>query len=332
MQSGALSCPAQPRTVMGRTNMNEDSRVMVILNSAAGKKKLAGGETIEARLAELFARGDVDAQIAVAGDGDELAVLAERAVKEGYAVVVAGGGDGTVNLVASKLVGSRTCLGVLPLGTLNHFAKDLHIPLDVESATQTIIDGHTAQVDVGEVNGQIFINNSSIGIYPNIVRHRERQQERHGRGKWFALVRAAFRVLRRYPFLSVRLTADGRELTRRTPLVFVGNNEYEMDSFQLGARSCLNKGQLSLYVAHHVSRARLLQLSLAALFGWSPGEAPDFDQLCVSELWIKTGRRRLLVATDGEVNVLPTPLHYRIRPGELRVLVPRGEDANKGET
>ncbi len=312
--------------------MNEDSRVMVILNSAAGTIKLAGGETIESRLAELFAGGGVDARIIVAGDGDELAALAEQAVKESYSIIVAGGGDGTVNLVASKLVGSSTCLGVLPLGTLNHFAKDLHIPLDVEGATQTIIDGHTAQVDVGEVNGQIFINNSSIGLYPNIVRHRERQQERHGRSKWFALARAAFTVLRRYPFLSVRLTADGEELTRRTPLVFVGNNEYEMDSFQLGARSCLNQGQLSLYVAHRVSRTRLLQLSLAALLGWSPGKAPDFDQLCIRELWIKSRRRKLLVATDGEVNVLPTPLHYRVRPRELRVLVPRGEDAHEGET
>ncbi|MBA3320384.1 MAG: sphingosine kinase, partial [Pyrinomonadaceae bacterium] len=140
---------------MGCTNMNEDSRVMVILNSAAGTIKLAGGETIESRLAELFTGGGMDARIAVAGDGDELATLAERAVKESYSIIVAGGGDGTVNLVASKLVGSRACLGVLPLGTLNHFAKDLHIPLDVEKATQTIIDGHTAQVDVGEVNGQI---------------------------------------------------------------------------------------------------------------------------------------------------------------------------------
>lgn len=328
----ALSCPAQLRTAMGRTNMNEDSRVMVILNSAAGTKKLASGETIESQLAELFAGGGEEARIAVADDGDELATLAERAVKEGYAVIVAGGGDGTVNLVASKLVGSSTCLGVLPLGTLNHFAKDLHIPLDVERAAQTIIDGHTAQVDVGEVNGQIFINNSSIGLYPNIVRYRERQQERHGRSKWFALFRAAFTVLRRYPFLSVRLTADGEELTRHTPLVFVGNNEYEMDSFQLGARSCLNKGQLSLHVAHRVSRARLLQLSLAALFGWSPGEAPDFDQLCVGELWIETRRRQLLVATDGEVNVMQTPLHYRVRPRELRVLVPWGEATNEGET
>ncbi|MBA3440028.1 MAG: hypothetical protein H0T92_09200 [Pyrinomonadaceae bacterium] len=118
-------------------------------------------------------------------------------------------------------------------------------------------------------------------------------------------------------------------MIRRTPLVFVGNNEYEMDSFQIGARSCLNKGQLSLYVAHRVGRARLMQLALAALLGWHPGKAPDFDQLCVGELWIETRRKkRLLVAMDGEIRVMYTPLHFRVRPGELRVIVPQDTDHN----
>lgn len=314
--------------------MDKDTRVVVLLNAAAGTATATGGggETVPARLAEIFAAHSIDAEIVTADDSTELASRAERAVSEGCPVVVAGGGDGTVNLVASKIVGTPARLGVLPLGTLNHFAKDLQIPLDLEGAAQTIIAGHVAQVDVGEVNGQIFLNNSSLGLYPSIVRHRERQQERLGRGKWYALFWAGLTVLRRYPFLNVRLTADGENLMRRTPIVFVGNNEYEMSSFQIGARSCLDKGQLSLYVAHRVGRLRLLQLALAALLGRPPGEAPDFDQLCVEELWVETRRERLLVATDGEVNVMRAPLHYRVRPGELRVIVPRGEDKSEGET
>ncbi|MBA3713016.1 MAG: diacylglycerol kinase family lipid kinase [Pyrinomonadaceae bacterium] len=311
--------------------MDKKTRMMVILNAAAGTAHVAGGETVEARLAEIFADGGVDAHIALAKDTAELTSLAERAAGEQYPVVVAGGGDGTINLVASKIVGTESLLGVLPLGTLNHFAKDLRISLDLEQATQIIIDGHAVRVDVGEVNGQIFINNSSLGLYPSIVRHRERQQERLGRSKWHALFWAGLTVLRRYPFLSVRLTVDGEALTRRTPIVFIGNNEYEMNGLQIGARSCLDKRHLSLYVAHRVGRARLIQLSLAALFGWHPGEAPDFDQMCVEELWIETRRNRLLVATDGEVSVMQAPLHYRIRPGVLRVIVPRAEDERKGE-
>lgn len=315
----------------GSISSEEGRRVMVILNAAAGTAQVTGGETVQARLAEIFATNNVDARIVVAKDGAELASLAERAANEGYPVIVAGGGDGTINSVASKLVGTTARLGILPLGTLNHFAKDLHVPLDLEQAAQTIIDEHFVRVDVGEVNGQIFINNSSLGLYPSIVLHRERQQQRLGRGKWHALFWAGITVLRRYPFLSVRLTADGEALVRRTPIVFVGNNEYEMDRFQIGTRSCLNKGQLSLYVAHRVGRARLLRLALATFLGWHPGDAPDFDQLCVAELWVETGRKRLLVATDGEVSIMNAPLHYRVRPGDLRVIVPRGDDESEEE-
>lgn len=312
--------------------MDEDLRIMVILNAAAGTaQETIGGETVAERLAGIFAASGLDARIAVTRDGIELASLAERAARERYPVVVAGGGDGTINSVASKLIGTQVRLGVLPLGTLNHFAKDLHVPLDLEQAAQTIINGHAVRVDVGEVNGQIFLNNSSLGLYPSIVRHRERQQARLGRGKWYALFWAVITVLRRYPFLSVRLTVDGEALTRRTPLVFIGNNEYEMKGFNIGARSCLNSGQLSLYVAHRVGRARLIGLALAALLGWHPGSAPDFDQLCVAELWVETRHKRLLVSTDGEVRVFDAPLHYRVRPGELRVIVPRGEDKSEGE-
>ncbi len=313
--------------------MDKDARVMVILNTAAGTAQAnTGGGTVEEHLADIFTANGVDAHIVVAGDGGELAALAERAVRERYPIVVAGGGDGTLNLVASKLVGTTARFGVLPLGTLNHFAKDLRIPLDLEQAAQTIVNGQIVRVDVGEVNGQIFLNNSSLGLYPSVVRHRERQQQQLGRGKWYALFWAALKVLRHYPSLSVRLTADGEEIIRRTPFVFVGNNEYEMEGFQIGARSCLNKGQLALYVAHGVGRARLMQLALAALLGWHPGNAPDFDKLCVAELWVKTRRKRLLVATDGEVSVMDAPFHYRVRPGGLRVIVPRGEDVGEGET
>ncbi|MEJ7616546.1 MAG: diacylglycerol kinase family protein [Pyrinomonadaceae bacterium] len=307
--------------------IHQGVRAKVILNAAAGTSTPDfGGQTVAERLAEIFAAGGVEADIRVAANGAELVSLAKRAPLEGYPVIVAGGGDGTINLVASQLVGSEIQLGVLPLGTLNHFAKDLGIPLDLEAAAQTIISGHAVQVDVGEVNGRVFINNSSLGLYPSIVRHRERQQQRLGRGKWYALFWAALTVLRRFSLLSLRLTAEGETLRRRTPMIFVGNNEYQMEGFQIGARSCLDQGQLSVYVAHRVGRARLLQLMIAALFGRNPGEAPDFDQLCAAELWVETRRKRLLVATDGEVNVMSAPLHYRVRPGELRVIVPRPED------
>ena len=150
-------------------------------------------------------------------------------------VIVAGGGDGTVSTVAAALVDTDICLGVLPLGTLNHFAKDLGLPLDLEAAVRCIATGVTSRVDVGEVNGRVFVNNSSLGLYPDIVRDREQQQKRFGRGKWHALLRASIAALRRYPFLQVSLAVEGRERAYRTPFVFIGNNAYRMEGLTMAS-------------------------------------------------------------------------------------------------
>jgi diacylglycerol kinase family enzyme len=294
------------------------SHPAIILNASSGADDK---EQARVALAEAFKTRGHDALIWLARGGSEILEYARRAVREDCRPVVAGGGDGTINAVASVLVGTDRPLGVLPLGTLNHFAKDLHIPLDMEGAIKVCLEGHAARVDVGEVNGRIFLNNSSLGLYPNIVRQREKQQERLGRGKWPAFIWATLSVLRRYPFMDVRLSTDKDELRRRTPFVFIGNNEYQMEGFSLGERSCLDAGQLSLTVAHQTGRLGLLRFALRALFGGLRNEK-DFDALCTKEVWVETRHSRLRVATDGEVTIMQTPLHYRVRPGALRVLVP----------
>lgn len=124
-------------------------------------------------LTELFKSKSIKASILPAQSGEELVEITYRVIHEGYDMVVAGGGDGTVNTIASMLVGTDKVPGILPLGTLNHFAKDLKIPLDLEQAVDNLISGSIVSVDVGEVNGYIFVNNSGIGLYPHLVRHRE---------------------------------------------------------------------------------------------------------------------------------------------------------------
>src|SRR5215211_1251050 len=300
--------------------------VEVIINAAAG----GGSEDDERARAveEAFEACGVGAHVSVAR-GDDVTGLVRRALSNGARAVVAGGGDGTVGSVAGALIGSDRPLGVLPLGTLNHFAKDLRIPLALEEAARNVCEGEAVSVDVGEVNGHVFVNNSSLGLYPRIVRRRAKLQEREGSGKWSAFLRASLAVLRRYPFMSVRLDADGQQIARKTPFVFVGNNEYRVENLQLGARSCLDAGRLSLYVAHRTGRLGLLRLALSALLG-RLREAHDFDALCAREIWVETRRpKRIPVATDGEVTVLSTPLHYRIRPGALKVIVPRAVDSDE---
>ncbi|MES2572276.1 MAG: diacylglycerol kinase family protein, partial [Verrucomicrobiota bacterium] len=186
--------------------------MIVILNKAAGQKPAEDPKKIR----ELFRERGVEAEVVHAGNGANLAEIACKAVKEKARTIVAGGGDGTISTVAAALVGTEKRLGVLPLGTLNHFAKDLKIPLELEKAVNTIAGGYCEQVDVGEVNGTIFINNSSLGLYPRIVRKREQQQERLGRGKWPAFLSSAIDAFRRYPFLDLRITLEGEKLFRRT--------------------------------------------------------------------------------------------------------------------
>jgi diacylglycerol kinase family enzyme len=152
---------------------------------------------------------------------------------------------------------------VLPLGTLNHFARDLGIPFDLHAAARTIVAGHTTEVDIGDVNNRIFLNNSSLGLYPMIVREREKRQ-RLGFGKWPAFIWATIQALRRYPFLDVRLRINGELLDLTTPFVFVGNNEYAMKSFNIGGRDRLDSGVLSIYITQRTSRRKLIGLAFPA--------------------------------------------------------------------
>jgi diacylglycerol kinase family enzyme len=292
-------------------------KIQVIANARSGPNP---DSEVERRLAAAFQGADLDAQISLAQRGEEIVRIAEQAAKSDSEIIVAAGGDGTLNSVAAAVAAAGKILGVIPVGTMNHFAKDLHIPLELERAVETIAKGRVAAIDVGEINGHIFLNNSSLGLYPSIVSERQKQQ-RLGSGKWPAFLWAAVSVLRRYPFLDIRLTADGKDFRSRTPFVFIGNNEYEMETLNIGGRTCLDAGQLSLYMTRPISRLRLIQLALRALFG-GLRQDKDFLALCTQELWIGTKHRRLRVALDGEVISMTPPLHYRVRPGALRVLVP----------
>lgn len=293
--------------------------ITVVINAASGNgHTTAWADT----LAVQFRACGLEAHITLAKNGDEITQAVQGAVAAGTPIVVAGGGDGTINAVASLLIGTGCALGVLPLGTLNHFARDLGIPLQLDTAIHNIASGQIIRVDTGEVNGRVFLNNSSLGLYPDIVREREKQQQRLGRGKWLAFFWACMMALRRFPFLQVRLSMDGEQFVRRTAFVFIGNNAYLMDGFNIGARACLNAGQLSLYVSSRTGRLGMLRLALSALFG-RLRQAKDFDVVHTKEILIETHHKRLRVATDGEVALMQTPLLYRIRPAALRVLVPR---------
>ena len=291
--------------------------IPLVLNSRSGG---AGDDLLE-RLAGLYRAAGAELIPHVPKSGGEIVRLAREAARERPPLVVAAGGDGTVNAVASALVGSGIALGVVPTGTLNHFARDLAIPLDAPAAVLATLEGEPREIDVGEVNGRIFLNNSSIGLYPAMVHERTKQQRRLGRNKWHAMLWAAHAVLRSHPFMQLTLALDGKTYRRRTPFVFIGNNVYEMQGFDIGRRQRLDAGVLSVYVTHRGGRFSLLTLAGRALLGRLE-QSRDFEAGTAAELRIESRHTRLLVARDGEVAAMDLPLTYRVRPRALRVIAP----------
>ena len=291
--------------------------VHVILNGSAGFDEK--GDTPDA-LSRIFKAGGLESDIRTVDKGTDLCALAREMVRDGAEIVVAGGGDGTINAVASVLAGTEVTLGVLPVGTLNHFARDLQIPLDPAQAAEIIAAGRSIRVDVGEVNGKRFINNAIIGLYPNYRFQRERH-ERRGRFKWLAMLSAVFGVFRKNPALKLRIEAGGETIDRETPFLMVANNHHEMEGYRLGHRNSLSSGTLSVYAMHRMSRWGLLRLAFSVLLGRF-SKQKDFDVLDARTVTVECKRHKVGVSLDGEVVRLAPPLVYKSLPQALRVIVP----------
>jgi len=235
-------------------------------------------------------------------------------------VIVAFGGDGTVSTVASAVFQSGVTLGVFPAGTFNHFANDLGIT-NGAIAESALLSGHTRQIDVGMVNGRLFVNNSGIGIYPAMVLERTAER-RFGIPKWPAFVFACCKALATIRFMKLELDLNGKRLERSTSFLFVGNNIYESQGRLLGRRSRLDEGELTIVTARHSGATGLLRIAVRALLG-SLRTDRDFSQLSARQLTVRTRRAtRLHVSLDGELSIMDTPLAYSIVPKSLRVLAP----------
>jgi diacylglycerol kinase family enzyme len=293
-------------------------RIAVIVNRGAGT--VVSQELNEEDLRAAFREAGAEADVRLL-PGEEIEAAAREAVEKGAEVVVAGGGDGTIRCVASVLVGGDVPLAVLPVGTLNHFARDLGIPTDLAEAARVAVTGHPRSLDVGEVNGEIFINNSILGFYPPVVRVRDWQRQNLDRGKWWATLVALVKVLPKLPSLHVRLKADGLETDHKTRFVFVGNNEYELHAFRYGARCRFDSGSLYIYISKSRSRLGLLGTALLGLVR-DVRRTDRFERWQLPEVAIETHRKAVPVYLDGEVTVMNPPLRYRTRPLALRVLLP----------
>jgi diacylglycerol kinase family enzyme len=294
------------------------ARVSVLLNRGGGA--VARDSKIAEKVEEAVQRAGADAEVELVSGGD-YEVRCRAIAKRGDPLLIVGGGDGTVSAAASALVGTNTVLGILPLGTLNHFARDLGLPTDLAAAAELIVTGTDKRVDVADMNGRIFINNSAIGLYPLMVINRDLQRRRLGRSKRLAMLVASARTLARFNHQRLTLTINDEKERIDTPLLFVGNNDYRIDIRAAGRRESLDDGELSVFVMRKKTRRGFLAATLRALFDRTRPD--DMEQIAnVERLRVGSRRSQLAVSLDGEVVRAEPPLDYAIRKRALRVIAP----------
>jgi diacylglycerol kinase family enzyme len=306
-------------------------RWLILMNRAAGTLLDGGADDPGERVRAVLAAHGIEAEVR-ACPGAELGATARNAT--GFDTIVAAGGDGTVGAVATALLGTGRPMGVIPLGTFNHFAKDLGVPLDVEAAAEALARGEPEEVPVAELDGRVFLNFSAVGLHPELAEEREAQRQA-GRSRWLAVALAFTRAIRRFPLLRARLVLPVRTLWRVTPGVIVCVNPYQMRAFGVADASYPDRRVLNVYVARSRNPLRLLWLFVRAFFGRVEGAA-DFEAIATTSLDLHVGHGPVRVSLDGELCELRSPLRYRIAAAALTVVrpvatSPAGAPSNRGE-
>jgi len=257
-------------------------------------------------------------------DRRDLQSRTRSTVAQAPGVIVVAGGDGTINAVASACVEANRPLGIVPAGTFNYVARNQGLPTDIAEAVSVIVNGLARRVDIGEINGRIFLNNAGFGLYSNLVERREIDKRRFGRSRVVAVLSGIRCLLGSHPLYEVELAADGRPERLLTTTLFFGCNALQLEHFNVAAADCLRHGKLAALSLKLHSRWDIVVATFAALTG-RLDKAENTDAFCASTVRVHTRRRALKVAIDGEIAILRPPLDVTLRPGALQVLAPAVE-------
>ena len=291
-------------------------RLHVLVNP--GARQVGARERIESAYGPH--RGSLEElRIEECGPGDDLPERARAAVSAGATAVIAVGGDGTIGAVASALVGRDVPLGVLPLGTFNHFAQDAGVPLALDEAVAATVFGRVKPIDVGFVNDRSFVNTATLGVYFDVVETRERWRPRVG--KPLAMLIGVLHGFRHPPLLKLDVELDGRRIRARVPVLWAGNNRYAMHWPVAGTRARLDEGLLTLVLIHETSRVAFVRQIFAILAGRSH-LARDIEVSHPREVRIDSRAPHVRIALDGERMELRAPLRIRVERAALSLLVP----------
>ncbi|HEX6178738.1 MAG TPA: diacylglycerol kinase family protein [Thermoanaerobaculia bacterium] len=293
------------------------ARGTIFLNRSSGSRATdPRAEALSAAAAEA------GLEVVVLDRNVDVGSIVREKLRLGRTLFIAAGGDGTVNTVVQPLVAHPEArLAVLPAGTYNHFARDLGIPLDWKEALDVALTGERRVVDTARVNDRFFVNNLSIGLYPDLVRSREEKGRSYPR--WKARLYAAYATLRRYRHVTLMVETEHHQEVVRTHVFMVSNNSYDLSRLGVEApRATMEEGRLSVYWLPHLSRLKLMRFAARYLAG-RVRDTPGFRSFRTSRMKVQGSRPMVRVGIDGEVVSLAMPLTITIVPQSLVVMVPK---------
>ena len=323
-QNSALSNSAAPLP-----ELRGDETFYIVLNTGSGKHQ---GDEVQDSISKVLNAAGRQFKLLKVKGGDGLAAAAQQAVelaKANRGVVVAAGGDGTLNAGSNAVLGTGLPFAILPQGTFNYFGRTYGISQDTETATRCMLDAVIQPVQVGMLNDKVFLVNASLGLYPTLLEDRESYKQRYGRSRWVALWSAMVTLFRAHRQLWVQLDFEGKTRTLRTQTIVVGNNSLQLEHIGVHEEVELQRDHLVAMTAKPLSTLALYGLVARGLLS-RMGEADNLISFGFKKMTVRLGpaRKRIKVAMDGEIFWLRAPLEFRVPEEYLPLLVPR-DDAQR---
>ena len=312
---------SQQRPANGAQSLTGQEPLFIVLNTGSGR---GDAQVLQDTIRRILDEAGRRYTLMPVDDPSKLTETAQAAVKRAQdeqGVVIAAGGDGTLNAVAGTVLGKGVPFGILPQGTFNYFGRSYGISQDTEVALRGFLQGHLRPVQVGQLNGRLFLVNASLGLYPTLLEDREAYKQRFGRSRLVALWSGVVTLLRAPRQLRLQLETEGRSRELRTPTLVVGNNKLQLEHVGIESDE-LDRNRLVAMTVKPVGTLALYDLLVRGLFS-RLGEAEHvisfgFDRLTVGI----RGRKRVKVAMDGEISWMNTPLEFKVSPEPLPLVVP----------
>jgi diacylglycerol kinase family enzyme len=325
---GDAQQPARSAQVERASAAARSGPLFIVLNTGSGKNDSSDAQ---AAMARVFEGGGRVFEFLPITEPRLIAQVAAHAVglaKARGGVVVAAGGDGTINAVASAVLGSGCPFGVLPQGTFNYFGRVHGISQDTEAAARALLGANVELAQVGAINGRIFLVNASLGLYPQLLEDRESWKKQFGRSRLVAFASGLFTLARAGRQLRLEIELAGQTANVRTPTLFVGNNHLQLERVGIEERdaTAVQRGELAAIAVKPIGTWALYGLLLRGMLG-RLGDADNIDSFSFKRLTVRPrGLQRIKVATDGEVVWMKAPLVFEVAAEPLLLLVPAPAD------